>query len=272
MGLSYDAERAVLLVADSGNNRIRAVSAGSGAVSTLAGSGSPASGDGWAAEASFNSPRGLWTQPGCCLVVADASSNALRRVGCPLGVLAIIFEARPEAVVQIAALALKSGNAVILKGGKEAAHSNAALARVVRGAIAAAGAAGVPEDAVQLVSSREAVADLLRYDDLIDLVIPRGSMRLVREVKAATRIPVLGHADGICHVFLDANSYWCNNTSRDANSDRYCQLQLKRPSQPCCNCNQSRHLNCHSLISERDIYRFHNSCHTSLYNDRSCCN
>ena len=136
----------------------------------------------------------------------------LRRVSCALGVLAIIFEARPEAVVQIAALSLLSGNAVILKGGKEAAHSNEALAGVVRGAIAAAAGAwqggdfSIPLNAVQLVSTREAVADLLRFDELIDLVIPRGSLRLVREVKAATRIPVLGHADGICHVYIDATA------------------------------------------------------------------
>lgn len=143
-----------------------------------------------------------------------AEGLELRRVSCPLGVLAIIFEARPEAVVQIAALSLLSGNAVILKGGKEAARSNAALVAVVRGAIAAAAAAAggggapfpVPPDAVQLVGSREAVADLLRLDELIDLVIPRGSLRLVREVKAATRIPVLGHADGICHVYVDATA------------------------------------------------------------------
>ena len=148
---------------------------------------------------------------------ALAPGLELRRVSCALGVLAIIFEARPEAVVQIAALALLSGNAVILKGGKEAAHSNAALVGVVRGAIeaAAAEAAGagqggapfpVPVDAVQLVGSREAVAELLRLDELIDLVIPRGSLRLVREVKAATRIPVLGHADGLCHVYIDASA------------------------------------------------------------------
>ena len=144
-----------------------------------------------------------------------AEGLELRRVSCPLGVLAIIFEARPEAVVQIAALSLLSGNAVILKGGKEAAHSNAALVAAVRAAIAAAAAAqgggggapfSVPPDAVQLVGSREAVADLLRLDDLIDLVIPRGSLRLVREVKAATRIPVLGHADGICHVYVDVTA------------------------------------------------------------------
>ena len=128
----------------------------------------------------------------------------LRRASCPLGVLAIIFEARPEAVIQIASLAIKSGNAVILKGGKEAARSNGALVALVRGALAAVGAAATPRDAVQLVGSREDVAALLRLDELIDLVIPRGSLRLVREVKAATRIPVLGHADGVCHVYLDA--------------------------------------------------------------------
>ena len=126
----------------------------------------------------------------------------LERVSCPLGVLAIIFEARPEAVIQIASLALKSGNAVILKGGKEASRSNAVLVDVVRGALKAEG--GFPVDAVQFVSTREDVAGLLVQDEYIDLVIPRGSMKLVRYVKAATRIPVLGHADGICHVYLDA--------------------------------------------------------------------
>lgn len=109
-----------------------------------------------------------------------AGDLELRRVSCPLGVLAVIFEARPEAVVQIAALALKSGNALILKGGKEAARSNAMLVDIVRGAIrdaargAAEGAACVPEDAVQLVSTREDVADLLRHDELIDVSLAAG--------------------------------------------------------------------------------------------------
>jgi glutamate-5-semialdehyde dehydrogenase len=156
--------------------------------------------------------------PPRALAAGGSPPLLLRRVAVPLGVLAVIFEARPEAVVQIAALSLLSGNAVILKGGKEAAHSNAALVAAVRAAIAAAAAAAaqggggggapfsVPPDAVQLVGSREAVADLLRLDELIDLVIPRGSLRLVREVKAATRVPVLGHADGICHVYVDATA------------------------------------------------------------------
>ena len=127
----------------------------------------------------------------------------LRRVSCPLGVLAVIFEARPEAVIQIAALAIKSGNALILKGGKEAASTNAALGALVRDALASA---ALPADAVQLVESREEVSALLAHDTLIDLVIPRGSAALVRAVKAATRIPVLGHADGLCHVYVAASA------------------------------------------------------------------
>lgn len=114
----------------------------------------------------------------------------MRRVTCPIGVLCIIFEARPEAVVQIASLALKSGNAVILKGGKEAAHSNAALVDVIRQALATPALrhghdAGVPVDAVQLVSTRDEIADLLRLDSFIDVrhdVGGRGNARASRVV------------------------------------------------------------------------------------------
>lgn len=135
----------------------------------------------------------------------------LKRKSCPIGVLCIIFEARPEAVVQIASLALKSGNAVILKGGKEAQHSNAALVGLIRRAIANVAKSAskenkldiVPIDAVQLVSTREEIADLLTLEKYIDLVIPRGSNALVSHIKATTRIPVLGHADGICHIYVD---------------------------------------------------------------------
>jgi glutamate-5-semialdehyde dehydrogenase len=102
-----------------------------------------------------------------------APGLVLRRVTCPIGVICIIFEARPEAVVQIASLAIKSGNAVILKGGKEAAASNAALVAVIRGALEGAARGSQPEhlpvDAVQLVSTREAVADLLKLDEYIDV-------------------------------------------------------------------------------------------------------
>lgn len=145
-----------------------------------------------------------------------AAGLTMRRLSCPIGVLCIIFEARPEAVIQIASLAIKSGNALILKGGKEAQRSNEALVGIVRNAIssvAAATAGGsdaaaadkcVPVDAVQLVSSREDIAELLKLDTLIDLVIPRGSNALVRDIKARTRIPVMGHADGVCSVYIDA--------------------------------------------------------------------
>eukprot|EP01137_Pigoraptor_chileana_P021179 Opistho-2@84562 len=128
----------------------------------------------------------------------------LYRVTCPVGVVCIIFEARPEVVIQISSLAIKSGNAVILKGGREAAHSNEALVSVVRAGLAAV--PGFPEDAVQLVSTREQVSSLLSLDRYIDLVIPRGGNALVRYVQSHTRIPVLGHADGICSVFIDATA------------------------------------------------------------------
>lgn len=125
----------------------------------------------------------------------------LRQVTSPLGVLLVIFESRPDAVVQIGALALRAGDAVILKGGAEAARSNRALVACLRGALADE---GLDPAAVTLVEGREVVHGLLALDQEIDLVIPRGSSELVRSVQAATRIPVLGHAEGICHLYLDA--------------------------------------------------------------------
>ncbi|MDR3684699.1 MAG: glutamate-5-semialdehyde dehydrogenase [Geothrix sp.] len=124
----------------------------------------------------------------------------LTRVACPLGVLCVIFESRPDALIQISALALKSGNAVLLKGGSEARRSNAALLEAVQAALREA---GLPETAVQGLPDRAAVAALLQRPDLVDLVIPRGSNALVQGIQAATRIPVLGHAEGICHMVLD---------------------------------------------------------------------
>ena len=125
----------------------------------------------------------------------------LTRVAAPLGVLLVIFESRPDAVVQIGALALRTGNALLLKGGSEATESNRALAACLRDALAEE---GQPADAVALVEGRRAVAALLALDEEIDVVIPRGSGELVRSIQASTRIPVLGHADGVCHLYLDA--------------------------------------------------------------------
>lgn len=125
----------------------------------------------------------------------------LEKVTCPLGVLAVVFESRPDAVTQISALAVKSGNAVILKGGRESARSTAALVAAIRGGLAES---GIPEDAVQSVTGRSSVDALLALDDLVDLVIPRGSGALVKSIRERTRIPVLGHAEGVCHVYVDA--------------------------------------------------------------------
>ena len=125
----------------------------------------------------------------------------LYRVSCPLGVIGVIFEARPEAAVQIASLALKSSNAVILKGGREASRTNEALVGAIQEALGEV--EGVSPDAVQLVSTREEVREMLDLDRWIDLIIPRGSNELVQSIQESTRIPVLGHADGICSVYLD---------------------------------------------------------------------
>jgi glutamate-5-semialdehyde dehydrogenase len=124
----------------------------------------------------------------------------LTRVSCPLGVVAVIFEARPDAVIQIASLALKSGNGVILKGGREALRSCQAIVEAIHAGLA--GTAVDPE-AVLLLSTREESVELLALDGYVDLVIPRGSNALVRFVQQNTRIPVLGHADGICHLYVD---------------------------------------------------------------------
>jgi glutamate-5-semialdehyde dehydrogenase len=123
----------------------------------------------------------------------------LKKVQTPIGVLAMIYESRPDAGPQIASLAIRTGNAVLLKGGREAAHTNAAIGEVIRDVLDRYGL----RDAVQLVSTREEIAELLKMDDLINLVIPRGSNEMVRSIQHSTRIPVLGHADGVCHVYID---------------------------------------------------------------------
>lgn len=124
----------------------------------------------------------------------------LYRVACPIGVIGVIFESRPDALVQIASLALKSGNAVLLKGGREALRTNQVLCDCLR---EAAAEVGLPADFAQLLTTRDDVAAMLKEDDLIDLIIPRGSNAFVRYIMDNSRIPVLGHADGICHVYVD---------------------------------------------------------------------
>ena len=125
----------------------------------------------------------------------------LHKVACPLGVIGIIFESRPDVVPQVGALCLKSGNAALLKGGREAAQTNAVLGDIWRAALAQNGA---PKDAAQLLHTREDVAEMLQLHGLIDLIIPRGSKEFVAHIMRTSAIPVIGHGAGVCHVYVDA--------------------------------------------------------------------
>ena len=124
----------------------------------------------------------------------------LTRLACPLGVVGVIFEARPDAVMQIASLAIKSGNGVILKGGQEAVRSCEALVAAIHRGLAQT---DIAPTVVQLLTTREETLALLKLDQYVDLIIPRGSNSFVRFVQDNTRIPVLGHAEGICHLYVD---------------------------------------------------------------------
>ena len=124
----------------------------------------------------------------------------LYRVSSPIGVIGVVFESRPDALVQISTLCLKSGNAVLLKGGSEAANTNRILAAVIQ---KASEDAGIPAGWLQLLETREDVGAMLKMDEHIDLIIPRGSNDFVRFIMNNSAIPVLGHADGICHVYID---------------------------------------------------------------------
>ncbi len=127
----------------------------------------------------------------------------LYRVTCPIGVIGVIFESRPDALVQISALCLKSGNAVLLKGGSEARETNRILADII---ITAAEESGIPAKWAALLETRSQVGDMLKMDSYIDLIIPRGSNDFVRYIMDNSRIPVMGHADGICHCYVDKDA------------------------------------------------------------------
>ncbi|TFY75332.1 hypothetical protein EWM64_g8680, partial [Hericium alpestre] len=127
----------------------------------------------------------------------------LYRVSCPIGVLLVIFEARPEVVVNIAALAIRSGNAAILKGGKESNRTTQLISKAIQTALSRT---FLPDTYIQTIQTRAEVSSLLSLDRYIDLVIPRGSKELVRNIQNSTRIPVMGHADGLCTVYLDESA------------------------------------------------------------------
>ena len=128
----------------------------------------------------------------------------LQKVSCPIGVLGIIFEARPDVISQISSLAIKSSNAVILKGGKESKNTNKKILEIINNALDKV--QGFPKNVIQQVFNREDVAQMLKCDQYINLIIPRGGNNLVKYIKANTSIPVLGHASGICHIFVDESA------------------------------------------------------------------
>lgn len=130
-----------------------------------------------------------------------ADGITLKKISCPIGVIGVIFEARPDVISQISSLAIKSSNAVILKGGSEAVKTNTAIFEIITEALNSV--EGFPKNMVNLIFSREDVREMLDADSYINLIIPRGSNSLVKFIKSNTKIPVLGHADGICHIYVD---------------------------------------------------------------------
>ncbi|MFM6277272.1 MAG: glutamate-5-semialdehyde dehydrogenase, partial [Dolichospermum sp.] len=165
------------------------------------------------------------------------NSLILKRITCPLGVLGIIFEARPEAAIQIVSLAIKSGNGVILKGGKEALNSCEAIVKAIKQGLSQTDVNG---DVVQLLTTREEILELLQLDKYVDLIIPRGSNAFVKFVQDNTRIPVLGHADGICHIYIDEK----------ADIDKAISITVDSKIQYPAACNAVETLLIHSSIAE----------------------
>ena len=149
----------------------------------------------------------------------------LKKISCPIGVLGIIFEARPDVISQISSLAIKSSNAVILKGGKESKNTNKKILAVINSALEKTN--GFPQNVIQQVFSREDVAQMLKCDQYINLIIPRGGNNLVKYIKSNTSIPVLGHASGICHIFVDK--------SADINMASKIVVDAKTPYPSACN-------------------------------------
>ena len=167
----------------------------------------------------------------------------LRKTTVPIGVIGVIFESRPDVLVQISSLCVKSGNVVILKGGSEALHSNRILFELIRGAAEATDP--VFKDTLHLVETREQIGELLELDRWIDLMIPRGSNELVRRIQENTKIPVLGHADGICHLYVD----------READLDTAVEVAYDAKCQYPAVCNAIETLLVHSGVAEEYLPR-----------------
>jgi glutamate-5-semialdehyde dehydrogenase len=161
----------------------------------------------------------------------------LYKVSCPIGVIGVIFESRPDALVQISTLCLKSGNGALLKGGSEAKRTNRILADVISEASVKA---GLPQGWLGLLETRGDVADMLDMDKYIDLIVPRGSNEFVQHIMKNTTIPVMGHADGICHVYVDD----------EADVDMAVDITVDSKTQYCAVCNALETLLVHKSIAE----------------------
>ena len=161
----------------------------------------------------------------------------LRRITCPIGVIGVIFEARPDALVQISTLCIKSGNCAVLKGGKETKHTNSILFKLIYESIVEA---GLPEHCMLQVHQHNEIDELLACDDCVDLLIPRGSNRFVRYIMDHTAIPVMGHADGICHIYVD----------KDADFEKAIRVIVDAKTQYTAACNAVETLLVHRTIAD----------------------
>ena len=171
----------------------------------------------------------------------------LKQVTCPIGVIGVIFESRPDALVQIAALCLKSGNCAILKGGSEAAHTNRILFELIH---QAGVSARIPAGFLTLIENRADIDELLKCDEAIDLLIPRGSNSFVQYIMNNSKIPVMGHADGVCHIYVD----------RDADLAKALPIVLDAKTQYVAACNTVETLLVHRDAAEAFLPRLSQAC------------
>jgi len=187
----------------------------------------------------INSLIGLKDPVGRTLLSTELDDGLeLYRVTCPIGVIGVIFESRPDALVQISTLCLKSGNGVLLKGGSEARETNCVLADIISKATEEA---GIPINWIKLLETRSDVNEMLKQDQYIDLIIPRGSNDFVRYIMDNSRIPVMGHADGICHCYVD----------EDAQVDMAVRIVVDSKTQYVAVCNATETLLVHKNIAPK---------------------
>ncbi len=186
----------------------------------------------------------------------------LYKVSCPIGVIGVIFESRPDALIQISTLCLKSGNSVLLKGGSEAKNTNRILADIIAEESLKA---GIPEGWIQLLETRSDVNEMLKLDEYIDLIIPRGSNEFVKYIMDNSNITVLGHADGICHVYID----------KDADVDMAAEIAYDSKTQYTAVCNAAECILVHEDIADKALALIKNKLdqqNVEIYGCEKTCN